>query len=320
VLLVAFEVALLNNGGAKPLPAHLGGALHGFIERALSNFAPQLEPVLRPNGPDEMAFFTLLCPPFEHKVEGHLSFGITLFGQAQQVWQPLMHAILAQCGANLNGQLIKLIKVRLERPGGLPITVFDVSQTDDDVLDEADNLNALAVPLWNPVSAGTLHALNFRVPLLVASRGAQRGSVREIEALPWPTLGALLDSLAKRIQTLEPALAQTIELVDGWRAPDYTHAAHCMTWAAAPAKQVQWRYASEPKNRAGRKRVDSKQRALTLPGIVGTLMYVCSLSPTETTLLDIGQWLGVGQKTTMGYGSYSLVNVLASDTSSEALS
>ena len=49
--------------GRNPLPVHLGGVLHGFVEGGVKNHAPQLLPILRPNGPDLPAHFMILPPP-----------------------------------------------------------------------------------------------------------------------------------------------------------------------------------------------------------------------------------------------------------------
>ena len=109
--------------------------------------------------------------------------------------------------------------------------------------------------------------------------------------MPWPHLKTILDSVAKRMLVLEPELAQHIGLYPDWAADDFYATVEPLTPPNKPAQQIHWQYSSA--------------RTILKPGIGGELLYCCPLGSVETALLEWGQWLGVGQQTTMGCGRYT---------------
>ena len=76
-----------------------------------------------------------------------------------------------------------------------------------------------------------------------------------------------------------------------WRATPAQWATEPLTPAADPAREVVAPYAT-------------RDHRFTAPGLIGTLVYPSHAPALEAALLYWGQWLGVGQKTTMGFGSY----------------
>ena len=117
-----------------------------------------------------------------------------------------------------------------------------------------------------------------------------RNAIRRENMVPWPTLKTLLDSISKRMLALEPELAAHIGIATDWQAKAELDEVLPLTPPSSPARQIEWQY--------------SFKRNINKPGIVGVLIYHAPLNRTEVSLLEWGQWLGLGQQTTMGCGRY----------------
>ena len=239
--------------GRAPLPAHLGGVLHGFVEGGVKNHAPHLLPVLRPNGPHEAAHFMILPPPAAQPAGDILRFGVMLYGDVAAAWPVLARALLEQQAHGLHGRRMRIDQAWCANPGGEAFPLLARGQL-------------LEFPEGPPIDLGIRasvarnrmddrlpghHRLSFRSPLLLASRKAQRTPERLASGLPWPSLGAVLDSIADRMRDMEPELARVLNLPAGWRAPDFTRDIEPLTPAANPARQVAWDYTSTPRNGHG---------------------------------------------------------------------
>ncbi|HNC18206.1 MAG TPA: CRISPR system precrRNA processing endoribonuclease RAMP protein Cas6 [Accumulibacter sp.] len=286
--MIAVEAAL--EAAAEPLPPHLGGILHGFVERALLNHAHSLMPAIRPEGSDEYANLAIEPPPYGQPVETRFRFGCLLFGDASASWRLLVRAILKQAGFGLNKRALSIRQVWVCQAGGLLEAVVSDGQFIDESCSSESPAWVKHAKLRPPDEAKALHAccLEFRSPLLLGSRGR----IRRDRQVPWPTLKSVLDSIAKRMRALEPELANALAISSDWCADERFEQVDALTPAASPAQQVQWPYAIH--------------RGIFKPGIVGKLIFVAPLGPVELALLEWGQWLGVGQQTTMGCGRYVL--------------
>ncbi|MFZ4538917.1 CRISPR system precrRNA processing endoribonuclease RAMP protein Cas6 [Propionivibrio sp.] len=288
MILLSFNIKIEPSRDAFPL--HLGGALHGFVERAVLNHAPHLLPVLRPAGDDEYASLAIEPPPYGQPVTNHLRFGVVLFRDATQSWSVITRALIEQAPNGLNNCAIKIDSSSMIQPGSHVQPVVMNGRLIDPVPwpeSPAAWLRRAEVTQPRPEALTThLQTLEFRSPLLIGSRG----SIRRDHQVPWPTLKTLLDSLAKRMLALEPELANFVGIAHGWRASELFEAVKPLTPADAPASQIQWPYAAH--------------RGIFKPGIVGRLNFHAELGPVELALLHWGQWLGVGQQTTMGCGRY----------------
>lgn len=285
--MLAVEATL--GSGRNELPSHLGGILHGFVERAVLNHAPHLISVLRPAGEDSYASMALEVPRFGPFADECLRFGLILYRDATQSWNVILRALLAQTAMGLNQRAMEIRRSWICQPGSQVQAVV----MDGQLMDETPWPESPAAWIRRAIQPDTayesllqVHQLDFQSPLLLGART----SIRHAQRVPWPSLKSLLDGIAKRMQVLEPELGASIGLVQGWRASDAWAATYALTPAAAPATQVQWPYAAH--------------RGIYKPGIVGQLTYVAALGRTESALLEWGQWLGVGQQTTMGCGRY----------------
>lgn len=308
MLKLDFEFAL--GPGPKPLPDYLGGVLHGYVEGAVKNHDPHLLPVLRPNGADGLAHFMILPPPMGDPVQGKLRFGIILFHAATHAWPVIVRALIEQQISQLNGRLLALRRAWCTGPDGEQHDLVHhgrlVGFTQGPPLHRC--LQSLAAQAQPHLPGDAFFRLAFKTPLLLASRKAQRERERIARGLPWPTLGSALDSIASRCHQLEPELAAAVGLPHDWQAPPEAHAIEAYTPAGRPARQVEWVYSSTP-----RQAPDSpaptpprERRSLVIRGLLGELAYPVPDIPHAAALLHWGQWLGVGQKTTMGCGQYVL--------------
>ena len=305
MLMLSFEMAI--GDGNHSLPAHLGGVLHGFFEGAVKEQAPHLLPVLRPGGDNKSAHFMILSPPMGQAIEHLLRFGVMLYGVAAEAWPVLVRALVVQQLQQINNRNVRIRLAWLQQPGNPAQALMahgrllDVSPP---ILEAPGTLYRRIYAEQPPTSARRIHTLTFRSPLLLASRKAQRDRLPATGALPCPTLGSLLDSIAQRMRELEPGLAEMTGLPPAWIATKACRSIEALTSAADPARPVNWDYFSTP--RANAAAPPPTHRRLRLPGIGGVLSYPASNDELEHALLYWGQWLGVGQKTTMGCGSYVL--------------
>ena len=290
--------------GRNPLPVHLGGVLHGFVEGGVKNHAPQLLPILRPNGPDLPAHFMILPPPIGAPSGDRLRFAVILYGQAATASREILGALLAQQACGLNARQIQIEQAWCAHPGSETAALLEEGRLLDSPL-MRPSVHCDISPLERQGS-GHLHRLSFRSPLPLASRKAQRERERLATGLPWPSLGSGLDSIADRMRILEPELADALGLPPNWTAPDAAHQIEPLTPAATPAQQIEWEYTATPRSASGE--APTGRRTLPIPGIVGDLIYPSTGIEHEHALLHWGQWLGVGQKTTMGCGSYALLS------------
>lgn len=295
--------------GRKPLPVHLGGVLHGFVEGGVKDQAPHLLSVLRPDGPNQFAQLTIQAPPLGANIESSLRFGIILYGNSARAWPVLLRALLEQQANGLNGRHARIVQASLQPPVGDAYLLVEKGRLLESVDQTPLPRNADSLAASTPASNGTaaLYRLTFRSPLLLASRKAQRDRDRIANGLPWPTLGSILNSIAARMRFLEPELADALHLSPEWSAPLVARQVAPMTSAERPAQQIVWEYSATPRSvPTGEESLASVRRTFLIPGIVGDLIYPATGVEQEHSLLYWGQWLGVGQKTTMGCGSYTL--------------
>lgn len=285
MLMLACE-AVLQDRPRTPL-MHWGGVLHGFVEGAALHHAPHLLPLIRPAGMEGYSSLALEAPPYDCTITSELRFGIVLFQHAAQAWAPLLRALMLQTANGLQGCHWHLNNVTLLQPGSQACQVVTNGRLSDPLPqpEVTDNWVRRA-PHPAIDSHATLHHLHLRTPLLLGGRGR----IRREHAPVWPSLKSVLDSIARRAWTLEPELAQAIGTPEGWQAPPMLTNVLPLTPAHQPARAVQWLY--------------DARRSIVKPGLIGQLIYPTQLDAPSQRLLHWGQWLGVGQQTSMGCGRY----------------
>jgi hypothetical protein len=276
--------------GNNTLPQHWGGVLHGFVERAIMQHTPHLLPLLRPAGKDDYACMAITPPSYGMELDGTLRFGVILFRDATQSWNQIARAILQQAESKILNRTVQIEMAWMCQPG----REMQPAILHDRMVDPPPWPESPAAWLRNfelhhaeAHEETALHQLDFSSPLLVGSRN----SIRRDNTMPWPSIKTLLDSIAKRMLVLEPELAQHVGLYPEWVANEAYASVAPLTKPENPAKHIHWQY--------------SHSRSILKPGIVGPLLYCCPLGALEIALLEWGQWLGVGQQTTMGCGRYT---------------
>lgn len=295
MLLLSFEVAL---GPGRELPEHLGGALHGLVDTAAAlSKGPALSNALRPRGLNHAPAYAVQAPPWGQPVDRELRFGVLLFGAAATSWLNLVQTVAIHAREHrIHGRQAVVVRVNACSPGHPPLPVIE----NESLLLNSQSLppaSTLELPDWGAgVDADhsrtvlpALHDLEFRSPLLVASRDAARTRFKESGKLPWPALGTLLLSIADRLRQVAPDLADRIGADSSWFPDPAIAGAGALTPVDSPARQILWPY-----------------KGYELPGIVGRLVYPASADPVEHRLLYWGTWVGAGQKTSMGCGAFVL--------------
>ncbi len=304
--MLRINLEVLLGPGRKPLPEHLGGVLHGFVEGGVKRHAPHLLPVMRPHGLHAAAHLMILPPPLGHPEVETMKFAIVLYGELATAWPVLVRALMEQQDSGFQGRRMRIKQAWCTNPAGETFALLEQGQLIEfpDGLPVALDIRSMVDEANAGLGPTNIHRLTFRSPLLLASGKAQRDPRRLANGLPWPTLGSVLDSIADRMHVLEPELAAALGLSPDWAAPESARCIQPMTPAAAPARQIEWQYTSTPRSNTGD--APTPRRTLPVPGLVGELIYPATGIEHESQLLHWGQWLGVGQKTTMGCGSYAL--------------
>jgi CRISPR-associated endoribonuclease Cas6 len=291
----------------KSLPNYLGHSLHGFFEAALINYRPELLSQLRPNGENELAFYAMRVPWSHSLPESSLyddaldlSFGILLCGSAQYTWPSMIAALHAQSAHGLDGYSFKIVSIAVGFAGLPAQEVFDAQ---DGLFKTTLNHPAeLAIGYWRERYAyfsdlvrrqrESSVTLRFNEPLLLASNAAQIKAQASNTSLLSPSLNQVLKSIHARGTALAGLPDSLIDV------------------ALTPTKVVQSTsnfesltipYASARSRERGNHKPNFNLLALN-----GSVTYTGAFVASELLLLELGQWLGVGQKTTIGFGAYQL--------------
>ena len=114
MLMLNCELIVEKHG--KPYPNFMGKVLGSFFESAVKDHAPQIERLLRPNGLNEIANYSIYLPPLQDTQADSLSFGIILHGAAVNSWMDIAMALHRQQGNGIHGMRSKLHGLSLRQP------------------------------------------------------------------------------------------------------------------------------------------------------------------------------------------------------------
>jgi hypothetical protein len=153
-----------------------------------------------------------------------------------------------------------------------------------------------------PISVRDAHtpvaSLNIELQAPCHINSMNRRSHQADHALPF-TLVSIVRSVQRRMQHLEPGLAAQC----GFQTPEW-QAAMKTIWPHRIAQpeltdvaSCPWPYVS--RNTPG-------HAPVWMPGLQGRLHYQTPLPAMVAQVLDIGQWIGIGQKTSLGMGWYGV--------------
>ncbi|MFA6203149.1 MAG: CRISPR system precrRNA processing endoribonuclease RAMP protein Cas6 [Gallionella sp.] len=282
----------------------MGKVLGGFFEGAIRFHAPQLEGVLRPNGLDGIANFSIIPPAIKAQVANTLQFGIMLHGEATKSWADIAIALHHQQHSRIHGRCSELREIYLQQPANESARYVMkqgkfLSKMPE--LDSVDQVFQLALSKLSEASEARIFQLTFHAPLRIASH-AVKGVGQQ---LPWPTLGAVLESIATHLRIKQPDLAEKLGIDENWKPSVVSGQAQALCFAADPARQIECDYPSSTARPQRPDQAHRAQRPKQVRGIIGTLLYTATGDKQEQMLLYWGQWTGVGQKTTAGFGSYT---------------
>lgn len=165
---------------------------------------------------------------------------------------------------------------------GTPIYRLDDDHIDDGVL-----------PIDALVSDG-LDADSVKLQLLTpVSISSPAKRTQGLDATP-VSLARWVKALRLRLSELEPRFAEQFEFQGtAWLTQE--HALRDVAVTQAEIRLQNWTYGSR-----------TKTNLINLHGQVGTMRFKGRIAPRVLALLELGQWLGVGQRTTLGHGWYRL--------------
>ncbi len=277
--------------GAHPKPAlvktpFLGGVLHGTFENLVRTHAPAIADQLGMTQKGQQKYYAVLPPPYgwQAQIESdhiYMGCGIMLFGHAQKHTETLIRLIQQWQEIRLEGRIDKIrsIKIYCCAPGHQP-HLCDGS-TDQAIYAVEPNYNH-GFPASNGVK------INLLTPLTLKSDEHKTAGV----ANKPPKLIRFIRSLTRRIQKIEPGLADSLNIGSlAWiKAEEQIRHAPI---GDLQLETVQWKYGSR-----------TKPRHIFRHGLIGQIHYPYEIPANINALLHWGSWLGVGQSTAMGQGMY----------------
>lgn len=266
-----------------------GGMLHGLFETALLRYSPALYSQLSDKTSGVRARYALF-PPLDQRRRyepgDEFRFGVVLFGSAARAWRAVLAALIAENVLKLGAQrqLVTVVRVDSLHPARLPLRIYDL---EDAALE--GHPDQVEIPARTGAPAKSLR-LRFLTPVTV-STPAKRAL--GLEAVPL-TLHQCVKVLRNRLSALEPDIAADFNFrSNAWISVE--HQLRDVAIAQADVQPQEWIYGSS-----------TKKRPIRLRGQIGEIEYAGHIPAPVLDLLELGQWLGIGQRTTLGQGWYCL--------------
>jgi len=262
-------------------PGFLGSALHGLVERCVHQDGHDVEAVL---GKGHDSWCRVLPPAIDH-VTSPMHFGIALFGPARSKWSQLSLALQNRARYLQSGEWrarIERIAIDLHVPAGRDVVACSPCGPE-----------LLAAQEWIPPSAvpaqGTEHLqIEFLTPVRLSTSSKRRAG----DGAPVPELQAIVRSAYRSVSVRMPSWLQTF--ADGDDMP-------------ALERQARAAVALHDERAVPVRRWPHHRLPVKLYGRQGILSWEGRFSAPVLRLLELGQWVGVGQGTAMGLGGYRLV-------------
>lgn len=289
MLLLSIQ-AQTRSSYAFPRP-FLGGALHGVFEHLIKEHAPQLMSALAPEGKNSLKQYAIIPPAYEekrHDQADFLSFGLILFGKASQHAHEVAEAILHWkiLKTHESEDHITNINVYLVKPGHEPMPL--ATSANKQIILQDLTFDWPNAPVFPPTNKITVEWITPAT--LINGQQKQNNTENSV-----PHIFKLVSSAYRRISDLEPTLALKLGFESAaWN--DALWRIHAVTTQPHNWRPVYWQYGSS-----------TKQRPFKMKGMMGSIDYKADEIPTiilET--LHWGMWFGLGQKTTIGHGFYTI--------------
>lgn len=267
-----------------------GGMLHGLFETALLKYSPALYSQLSDKASGVRARYALF-PPLDQRQQcepgDELRFGVVLFGSAARAWRAVLAALIAGDVLRLGAQRqpVTVIRVDSIHPARLPLRIYD---PEDTTLE--GHPDPIEIPARTDAPAESVR-LRFLTPVTI-STPAKRAL--GLEAVPL-TLHQCTKVLRNRLSALEPDIAADFDFrSNAWISME--HRLRDVAIARAAVQLQEWIYGSS-----------TKKNQIRFRGQIGEIEYAGRIPAAVIGLLELGQWLGIGQRTTLGQGWYRLV-------------
>ncbi|SER16357.1 Uncharacterized conserved protein [Nitrosomonas sp. Nm51] len=290
MILISLKLELLND---KPKPAitalpFLGGVLHGFFENLIRAHEPEAAHALGMTQNNLYKYYAVLPPPYDpgagKKTDINLlGCGIMLYGQARQFLPSILPILQYWREIRLDGRCDKIKKheIHICSPGNPPRLWNEKQMASIEPVNPGFNYT---------FTVGDSVVLSFLTPLVLENAKQKAKGAANAP----PALLRLTRSLAKRIQALEPELAETLRIGStAWiEAEEQIRAIairqHHLT-------RVQWHYGSR-----------TKKHPITRSGLTGRIHYDGPIPAPIMALLNWGCWFGAGQGASLGQGMYAI--------------
>lgn len=261
-------------------PVFLGSALHGLVERSLHQDGCVVEAVL---GSGHDSWCRLLPPPYG-PITSLLQFGVALFGPARRHWPLLANALRRRARyLSVGDWRTPIERISVDLIGG---AVLDLARI------HLENAGAGPATAWTPPSAVPpqgLHAvgLDLITPVRLSTQTRRRAG----DAAPVPSLAAIVRSAHRWVAL---------------RSPEWLHSLPQGLDLAALASEAEEAVPLHDEKDIPLRRWPHHGLRTPLYGREGRMGWQGKFSAPLVRLLELGQWVGVGQGTAMGLGDYRL--------------
>lgn len=263
-----------------------GSVFHGLVERALSDKSIALWRTLR-GARHERARYALI-PPQDSKPSypaGHrVTVGVVLYGSAAGLWHDVLDSVMAspRLGLGSAATPVVVIGANLHHPN-------HPSQTHLQAVSARNPLPLWKAPVLIPPATG-VESLSIELlsPTQINSKARREA--------PLPlTLSSIVKSLQQRLTELEPALAERC----GFDSKDWQDDVRaCWPHQISTEHEIHdapWIHQS--RNTRG---------PVVKQAILGRMRFEGATPARVISLLDLGQWLAMGQSCSLGQGWYQL--------------
>lgn len=301
MLLIRFSAHMLQPAlFAQHEAAFKGGMLHGWMESVWAQDDPGTWHTLRGQAQastSRRASYALMPPSdsLSRYPGGHeFQFGLLLYGDQVRSWQRIVDPLLnpkRQTMGHARAQFA-VHAVHLVHPEQGHVALSDVYAALPPTF-IAGPVRVQPRPAQNSVT------LDLTSPTLINSEARRQSGQTN---LPF-TLRSVVNSLKHKLCELEPEIAEQF----GFESPDWQNAqAHITDTKGAPSRRIeilsrlrgaQWWYGSR-----------NTSKPVLIPALIGSTDYRGHIPGPVLSLLDIGQWFGIGQKPTLGQGWYRLLD------------
>lgn len=268
-----------------------GGIWHGMFETALGAYSQALlAHFSQGRGGHHRSSYALL-PPLDkdgrYPAGALIKWALVLYGDGCQHWHDVLLALLQPGSLKLGYQRtpVGIRQIDAIHPQRIPAPIYTI---------DAPYLEDGAMPIETIASSGegaSRIALRMITPVNITS-SAQRAMGFQNEPV---SFARWIKALTRRLSALEPQLAERFDFHGAsWQKQE--HELRGVDIAHSALDRFEWRYGS-----------CTKRRPIWVGGHSGTVHFAGDISPGVLTLLEFGQWLGIGQQTTWGHGWYRLI-------------